>query len=61
MVEKIKENKLLELLDLRQSISYEDLLAELQIEKDQLNTMIEKLKKEGIIYEPRTNQLRRVE
>ena len=59
--EKTKQKELLELLDLRQSISYEDLEAELQIEKEQLNTIIEKLKKEGIIYEPRTNQLRRVE
>ena len=59
--EKTKQKELLELLDIRQSISYEDLQAELQIEKDQLNTMIEKLKKEGMIYEPRSNQLRRVE
>jgi len=54
------KDKLISLLDLRQSLPREDITAELNISSEELETLLLQLKKSGEVFEPRQNEIRRV-
>jgi len=58
---KNEKDNLLNLLNRRQSLTREDITGELNISSEELETLLLQLKKSGEVFEPRQNEIKRVE